>query len=469
MVDRPPHGPSSSFQVNRDRIPSQGWTHVGGQPVVLFDTSSSATPFSRRLFEATFYVHVFVVAALAVYLTIRGFFSGNARHFPPMKWFPPLFVATGSGVMTALAWHCFIRCSPIRAVKAVFWLSPVMTFATGILFVLIQSASSLGIGIVGIVSSIAQFFYYAWVKTQVNYCAKIVSVSTAESPACTAPATLLAIIAATLYSSLLVSGIGGAMTIGTRWDILFIFIMIVSLIWTLHTIKYMLQTMVANIKYLHFAGGGNIHTCQALGVTLKYLVGSIALGSAMIPVFSFLRGSARGVIFVAAGTDEFLCSFADCYLRVATTLTTYGNQYGFVYLGVYNIGIVQASRDAWELFRRSGIEELIKSDQTSLFCSFAGVTGGAVSALVSGSWMLATHQDHATQAAVYSLVIGYLMVRIGTAWAPASVTAYYIAYGENPQSTHFDATIPSRLEVMNRERELRHRQAGTRESRTSKS
>ncbi|KAI4341185.1 hypothetical protein MLD38_025941 [Melastoma candidum] len=460
MANRPPPAPSS-FQVNGDRIHSQMWAQVGGQPVTLFDTSSSATRFSRRLFEAMFYVHVFAVAALAVYLTVWGFFSGNARHFPPLKWFPSLLAATGSGVVTALAWHCFIRCSPIKAVKAVFWLSPLMTFATGILFVLIQLASSLGIGIVAIVSSIAQFFYYAWVKTRVDYCTKIVSVSIAESPTCTAPATLLAILAATFYSSLLVSGIGGAMTIGTRWDILFISIMILSLTWTLHTIKSVLQTTVARIKYLNFAGGESIHTCQALCDTLKYLVGSIALGSAIIPVFSFLRGSARAVIFVAGGSDEFMCSFADSYLRVSTKLTSYGNRYGFVYLGVYNKGIVQASRDAWELFRRSGIDELIVSDLTGLFCFFAGVTGGAVSALVSGSWMLATNQDYATQAAVYSLVIGYLMVRIGTAWAQASVSAYYIAYGENPQSAHFDATIPSRLEVMNRERELRHRQALT--------
>ncbi|KAI5443599.1 hypothetical protein KIW84_012300 [Lathyrus oleraceus] len=41
-------------------------------------------------------------------------------------------------------------------------------------------------------------------------------------------------------------------------------------------------------------------------------------------------------------------------------------------------------------------------------------------------------------------------VRLGLAWVQACVCAYYVAYAENPQSTHFDSTIPMRLEQLHR-------------------
>jgi hypothetical protein len=40
------------------------------------------------------------------------------------------------------------------------------------------------------------------------------------------------------------------------------------------------------------------------------------------------------------------------------------------------------------------------------------------------------------------------------AWPQACVSAYYVAYAENPQSTQFDSTIPVRLEQLHRSQAL---------------
>lgn len=47
-----------------------------------------------------------------------------------------------------------------------------------------------------------------------------------------------------------------------------------------------------------------------------------------------------------------------------------------------------------------------------------------------------------------------LQCRLAIAWVQACVSAYYVAYAENPQSTQFDSTIPVRLEQLNRSQAL---------------
>lgn len=179
---------------------------------------------------------------------------------------------------------------------------------------------------------------------------------------------------------------------------------------------------------------------------------------------------------IAGDTDEFLFSCANCYAGVASTLVMYGNRWGFVYVGVYNRGFVQASMDAWSVFRRTELEMLIDSDLMGSFCFLSGVAVGAICSLVSGSWALAVHKSYATELSLYAFFIGYFMVirnwklktslssaasnsdlefvllqsRIAMAWQQASLTAYYVAYAENPQNSRFDSTIPSRIQELRR-------------------
>jgi hypothetical protein len=48
---------------------------------------------------------------------------------------------------------------------------------------------------------------------------------------------------------------------------------------------------------------------------------------------------------------------------------------------------------------------------------------------------------------IYTII---MQVRLALALPQACVSAYYVAYAENPQSTHFDSTIPMRLEQLER-------------------
>ncbi|OWM78839.1 CTL-like protein DDB_G0274487 [Punica granatum] len=410
----------------------------------------AAGQFLRRLFEIVFYAQFLLVSILTVFLTTRGFLSARRHHFHPAEWYPPLLSATGGAAVAAFVLQRLIQCSPSKALRAAFWLSPVLVLGVGVLLSCMDSVVGLVIGVISIISAVSLALYGCWVNTRFEYASEIISVSTASVSSEISCLVGFSVTVAVLYSGFTVCGIGGATAVGTTLDVAFILIELLSLTWTMHVIKNALQATVSRVEYLRLVCGVQMDCRTALRETARYLMGSVSIGSVFVPVSGVIRGSARAISTVAGDADEFLFSCADCYSGVASALTSRANRWGFVHVGVYNKEFAQASKDTWDMFRRAEIEVLIDSDLTGVVCFLCGVTGGAVSSLIAGSWALAVHKSYATELSLYAFLIGYFMCRVAVAGAQACVSAHYVAYSENPQSPQVDPIITVRLQEMKR-------------------
>ncbi|KAL6988624.1 hypothetical protein U1Q18_014378 [Sarracenia purpurea var. burkii] len=407
--------------------------------------------FFRKLFRNLFYIHLFLVTILVLVLSIRGLiYAANDHQFHPQKWFPPPLASIACAAIVGLAWQSFTQYNPGRTIRAAFWLSPLLTCGFGILLVVIGSAGSSAAAVIALISAIVQSLYSCWVTPRFDHAARVLSVCTAFPPSKTTMLVILTIIACILYSSFLVAGIGGATTAGTGLDTLFILIILLSLTWTMHVIKNTLQVTVSRVKYMNFACGTDLDMNVALRDALKHSLGSVCIGSALVPVYELIRGSARSMSLLSGDRNEFMFSCVNCYSGVASRLVTYGNRWGFVHVGVYNKGFVEASTKTWEMFRQVGLEPLIDSDLTGSFCFLCGVAGGAACALAGGSWALVIHKGYATEVSIYAFLTGYFMSRVAMAWPQACVSAYHVAYAEDPQSLRFDSTIPDRIQELQR-------------------
>ncbi|KAL0383313.1 UNVERIFIED_CONTAM: hypothetical protein Scaly_0618600 [Sesamum calycinum] len=221
------------------------------------------------------------------------------------------------------------------------------------------------------------------------------------------------------------SGIGGATATRTKIDTLFIFLILGSLTWTMQIIKNMMQVTVSHIKYMKFACGIEVDFKTVVKSAVKYSMGSICIGSILVPVLAVIRGLARTVSLVSGDVDEFMCLCADCCSGVASRIVAYGN-------------------------RRAGMEKLIDSDLTSSFCFLCGVAEGSVCGLLGGTSALFIHRSYATEVSLYAFLTGYFMNRVAMASVQASVAAYYVSYAENPQSQQFDSTIPTYIRSLQR-------------------
>ncbi|PSS01685.1 Protein pns1 like [Actinidia chinensis var. chinensis] len=410
-------------------------------PFKVQESNTRFTPpptslFLRNLYRNLFYLHFSLITILLTALTIRSLVSAHNR----LSLSPPLLASTACSAASALLFHFLTLHNPSRALRAAFWLSPLLTCAVGIVLVSVGSAASLATATTALVSAIAQSLYSCWVSTRFDHAARVLSVTTSPLPTKTTALVVLTVAACTVYSGFVAVGICGATVAGGGLKAAFVLVILVSLAWTMHVIRNVVQVAVSRVKYMSFACGMDLETSVAFLDAIKYSLGSVCVGSVLVSVIGLVRAEA----------DEFMFSCTNCYSGVASRLITYGNRWGFVHVGVYNKGFVQASMDTWEMFRRVGLEPVIDSDLTSSFCFLCGVASGGVSALVGGSWSLAVHNGHATEISIYAFLIGYFMCRVSMAWPQACVSAYHVAYAENPQNHRFDPTIPVRIEELHR-------------------
>ncbi|KAL1211528.1 hypothetical protein V5N11_023538 [Cardamine amara subsp. amara] len=430
----PPSSPIA-FKEQQDSRPHPG-TH-----------QTIAGKFFRNLFKGLFLSQLTLISLLVIVLTIRGLILATSHHFHPKKWYPPLLASVAVSGVASLAWQCIFIYNPSRAVKATFWLSPILTCSVGILLVLIGSAVDAGIGAVFVVFAITQSLYGCWITPRFEYTDKIISLSTAFPPARTREVVFLSIVVSVVYSGFLVTGIGGATSTRTNLDLLFICVVLISLAWTMQVLKNVQHVAISRARFVNFAHGEDKDAWNALHITVKHLIGSICIGSTLVPIIVFIRGSIRSVNLMSGNSDEVMYSGADCFSSIANKLITVGNRWGFVHVGTYDKGFIEASSDTWKKFRStSGLEKVIDSDLTSSFCFFSGVSVGAVSSLTTGIWMLLIHKDYALEVTLYAFIIGYFVGRVGLAWVQACVLAYYVAYSEDPESMRFDSTIPQRIQ-----------------------
>lgn len=380
-----------------------------------FPNRTSGRQISKRIFKVLFYLHLSFIALLIFSLILYGLISSFRHHqFHPLKWYPPLLFSIVSAGIVAFTCQWITAHRPSKAIKAAFWLSPVLTLLIGAMFVYTESALGLVAGVIFLVTSVIQSLYGCWVSRRIEYATRILSISLNFPPARIMWFVFLSILAGTLYCCFLVAGIGAAkaMESEVQWAALFILLILLSLGWTMQFLKNLLQVSASRIMYMNFSSGVHIDTKVAFNDTFLYLTGSVVIGSILVPLIVLFRGFARFMSLAGGDTDEFMFSCVGCYVGIASSLVRRGNRWGFVHVGVYDKGFVQSSFDTWEMFNRVGLEQLIDSDLTGTFCFFCGVIGGAISSLVSGIWTILIHKNYAAETSVYAFLIGYFMVSL---------------------------------------------------------
>ncbi|KAG2273672.1 hypothetical protein Bca52824_056227 [Brassica carinata] len=69
----------------------------------------------------------------------------------------------------------------------------------------------------------------------------------------------------------------------------------ISLAWTMQVLKNVQVVAVSKAAYAHFANYDVINACDALCTTLRSQLGSVCIGSTLVPVFVVIRGMIRTI------------------------------------------------------------------------------------------------------------------------------------------------------------------------------
>ncbi|MQL74731.1 hypothetical protein Taro_007122 [Colocasia esculenta] len=409
--------------------------------------------FSVNVWKYFFLAHLVVMLVLITVLAVRGL-RNKRRSFHPAHWFLPLFTAVACSVPTSAAWLLAALFRPSAALRASLWLAPLMTFAVSILLFDTGTAVGLAFAVLGLVLALVQSLYACWVTPRLEYATEILAASLSATQGVSGTITLyvaLTLAAGLAWSGVWVLGVGGVAANGPRFSGLYIVTLLLAMAWTLHVLKNIVTVAVAGFAYIRLGRGGNMDPGEAWRNAWTISLGSICLGSAVVPVVVTVRDTARSMNLAAGGADEFLFSCADCYMGFADWLITHANRWAFVQVGVYNKGFVTASEDTWKLFMSLDMEPVIDADLTSSFCFLSAVAGGAFSALLSGIWVLVVDKSYGTAVSLYAFVLCYFLIRIAMAWPQACVSALHLAYAENPQiPQQFGGPITNRIRTLQR-------------------
>ncbi|CAK8542900.1 unnamed protein product [Lathyrus sativus] len=396
----------------------------------------------KWIFQILFYLQLLLISALVIFITRydRTSDSSTTHHFHPHKWYPPLLASTLCAAILGFTWHCIIACYPKEAVWEPFWWSPLLTLLMAFMFMVIGTPGSWIPGLGCFLFSDLQSKYVGRVirSNMIKHTAEIYQDLIDFIPAKTKCLAFLSITVGTLYCCFLVYGIGGARR--TVQADLYILLIILSLGWTMQVMNNAMQVTISWVQYTHFTDHVITNIRAAFRDTIKHSIGSVSLASILLPVIKLIQEFARLLNLYHCEDDR------SCVMKLAAHLMTWGNIWGFVHVGAYRKGFVQASSDTWGMFMsRAGLQELIDLDITGAFCFLSGVAVGAICCLVCGIWSVIVYKDYATELSIYAFFIGYFICRLAIAWPQASVSAYYVAYAQNPENFPFESTIEERL------------------------
>ncbi|CAN8255970.1 unnamed protein product [Cochlearia groenlandica] len=417
----------------------------------LQDPPTLCGRFCRCLFTTIFYTQLILISSLVIFLTFRGLVFTKNPNFLPKKWYAPLLTSVALSGVLSLAWNCFFLCNKATTIKATLILTPILIVSVGVVIVLNGAMRPKAPTVVRVGVSLLMFFGFFQAVYSIN-CAnstrreftfRMMSIATGELPARTRLIAVVSVFLSVFFAAFLVAGIGGATATATRHGTLFISLIFTGFAWNMQVLKNVQVTAVSKAVYVHFKRLEVMNACDALGVTLRSQLGSICIGSTIVPVFVPIRRLFRA----GSESDQIMYEKDKGRGCIANRMILCGNRCGFVHVGAYNKGFVQASRDTWLRFRRTaGLEALVDSDITSSICFQSAILVGAISALTSGIWGINSHKDYFFQLTIYPFIIGYFVGRVSSAYLQGCVLGYYVAYSEDPHSHNFDDTIPQRIQ-----------------------
>lgn len=367
--------------------------------------------------------------------------KGNER-FHIENWYPQLVAAAGVGCIFSCVWQRVFIWRPVEMIRGALYTSPALSFIASLLLVSTSQSACVGLGTILLLFSISQALYSCWINSRIKYTSKLLPKALSQTkkyPELIRPSYWVIFIAF-IWICFWILGVVGA--ISQKYAALSVMAFILSLGWVMEVLRNIVHVTTARVLALFYLRGmqSNVHFSFQRALTTS--LGSISLGSVLVPFLEVLQVLGRAMNMVE-GEDEFCFSCAHCYLRLMEYVFRFANNWAFVQVATYGKGFVKAAQDTWALFQAASLEPVISQDLTSSLCVLSGVASGSLCMIVAGCWTFATHKNLTATVSLLSFIIGYFMTRITMAVPQACVCAYYVCYAENPQNREFEDNIIS--------------------------
>jgi len=235
----------------------------------------------------------------------------------------------------------------------------------------------------------------------------------------------------------------GDCTMNAGWA----FLLFVSLFWTQQVLMNTIHVTVAGTVGTWWFAPEDASSCCSSGVTgslcrsTTYSFGSICFGSIIVAIIQALQqlsDQARS----QGNENAILLCIASCILRCIEGIARFFNKWGFVYVGLYGYGYIEAGKNVMTLFQNRGWEAIIADDLVGnvlfLMSLITGLLFGGVGIILESTtgWFTDTGDGAKTVAFILCFIIGLLLSHIMLSVVASGVNATIVLFAEAPSDFH---------------------------------
>eukprot|EP00002_Diphylleia_rotans_P030794 TRINITY_DN6369_c0_g1_i1.p1 TRINITY_DN6369_c0_g1~~TRINITY_DN6369_c0_g1_i1.p1 ORF type:complete len:522 (+),score=90.27 TRINITY_DN6369_c0_g1_i1:49-1614(+) len=238
--------------------------------------------------------------------------------------------------------------------------------------------------------------------------------------------------------------------------LLSVFLML-SYVWTSEVLKNVVHVTVAGTTatwYFH-ATTRKDPTLQSFKRATTTSFGSICFGSLLVAIMRIIRyiaESARKQSDSDSGEKGlfslvFMC-IGECIIRILGRLLEIFNYFAYIQIAIYGSTFIQAGKDAWSLFKSSGMELLVNNNLMDGVVFLLHLLGGVITGLTTGIWYAyAVGGNDWILIALLGFLIGYLILGLVMSVVSSGVNTIFVCYAEDPQALSIHhPTLASQLQ-----------------------
>jgi len=360
---------------------------------------------------------------------------------------PLIAIAIGVSLMQALGWMWLMQ----NHGKTLIWITLVFgLIVSGAAVILaVVAGSIIGVVLAGIFFLLNLWYVYV-VRHKIPFAAAMLNVSL-QSMSMFKSSWLLPIWGMILMSGLAFVWSVCAMSIVYAVDNgssdgprsvrgLIFFILVLSLFWTILTIKGWVHTCVAGVQATwyflapHALPSSPVWHAVKRASTTSF--GSICFGAFIVAFIRTVRFFVNMAYQNARNSNNQWAACAlcvlECLIGILESIVNYVNQYAFAICAIYGKSFIPAAKEAWGLMRSRGFDAVINDSLIGGVLAFAQIVCGLLTGIVTA--LIANYSFETDWRAYAGLgfVIGVMLMTVVCEVVEAAVITLFICLADDP-------------------------------------
>ena len=210
------------------------------------------------------------------------------------------------------------------------------------------------------------------------------------------------------------------------------FFLVMSMYWTLQTIKYIGHTTTAGTVASWWLMPQVTSPTKASFVRASTTsIGSICFAALLVAIIETVRA-----LLQQARNNARSCAteLADCLLQSMDRALRWFNAYALCLVAIYGTPFLESAKRTGQLFQGQLFTALINDDLSGLVLFCGSFLAGTIAAIVGALWAHGKHENGAVVMAILAFLVGFLVATLAMSVVKSAVSTTFVCWAMDPSA-----------------------------------